>query len=85
MAHFMPPSILALFAPNPPIKFLKMPSKKKPIQYTGLSDFITLAKQHSNDPIPKKSETITEKKAKRKRKRKRLNDKRIKKQLETCY
>ncbi|MES1921458.1 hypothetical protein MHBO_002992 [Bonamia ostreae] len=81
MAHFMPPSLLALFAPNPPIKHIKAPTKKKPISYTGLASMLHLVKKHASDPLPKKGATNEEKRARRRRKQKKINERMIEKRL----
>ena len=44
MTQFLPPNLLALFAPREPIPYLapldKLPHEKKPWPYTGVSDFL---------------------------------------------
>jgi hypothetical protein len=45
MTQFLPPNLLALFAPREPIPFLtpsdKLPHEKKRLPYGGLNDFMT--------------------------------------------
>ena len=44
MTQFLPPNLLALFAPREPIPYLapldKLPHEKKPWPYTGVSEFL---------------------------------------------
>jgi U1 small nuclear ribonucleoprotein len=45
MTQFLPPNLLALFAPREPVPFLppndKLPHEKKRLPYGGLNDFMT--------------------------------------------
>lgn len=80
----MPPNLLAIFAPNPPLKNLTPLPAKKHFQYTGLTDFIPLAQKNKNIPVPRKGETPKERKAKRARRQKFINKERIDKQKTKC-
>eukprot|EP01103_Thecamoeba_quadrilineata_P010299 TRINITY_DN2179_c0_g1_i2.p1 TRINITY_DN2179_c0_g1~~TRINITY_DN2179_c0_g1_i2.p1 ORF type:complete len:102 (-),score=15.88 TRINITY_DN2179_c0_g1_i2:31-336(-) len=40
MTHYLPPSLLALFAPRPPLPYLSPIDKKKPLSYTGIGQYI---------------------------------------------
>lgn len=44
MTQFLPPNLLALFAPREPIPYLppldKLPHEKKPWPYSGVSEFL---------------------------------------------
>ncbi len=44
MTQFLPPNLLALFAPREPVPFLpptdKLPHEKKRLPYGGLNDFL---------------------------------------------
>lgn len=46
MTQFLPPNLLALFAPRDPIKYLppteKLPFEKKTHGYTGVASYLTL-------------------------------------------
>jgi hypothetical protein len=40
MTQFLPPNLLAMFAPRPPIPFMPPPDKKPHRPYTGIADFV---------------------------------------------
>ena len=46
VAHALPPSVLALFAPRPPIPYKPPIEKRKMLNYTTLAQFV----QHFEDP-----------------------------------
>ena len=46
MAHFMPPALLALFAPRPPPDFKEPIEKGHKQQYSGVADYV-------NEFVPK--------------------------------
>ncbi len=49
--HYLPPNVLAMFAPRPPLPFVAPTEPKTHEQYTGVSEFI----QYMEDPnvVPK--------------------------------
>jgi len=77
MAHYLPPAIMALFAPRPPVTFKEPITKRKMYPYTGVAGFVQKLKDY-NHPPPEKKETPQEKKKKRKAKHKERHEKRIK-------
>ncbi len=67
MTQFLPPNLLALFAPREPIPFLpppdKLPHEKKNVHvYHGIADLINADNFEAPEetPPPKKVETRTE-------------------------
>jgi U1 small nuclear ribonucleoprotein len=66
MTQFLPPNLLALFAPREPIPFLpppdKLPHEKKNVHnYAGVAAFIANNfEDPSETPAPKKVETRSE-------------------------
>ncbi|UJR30800.1 hypothetical protein I4U23_018318 [Adineta vaga] len=71
MTQFLPPNLLALFAPRESIPFLppidKLPHEKKRLPYGGLSDFSNLFEEAHETPPPTKIETKEEKIARKAR------------------
>uniref|UniRef100_A0A7S2TF05 U1 small nuclear ribonucleoprotein 70 kDa n=1 Tax=Lotharella oceanica TaxID=641309 RepID=A0A7S2TF05_9EUKA len=81
MAHYLPPAIMALFAPRPPIPYKEPITKRKMYPYSGVAGFVQKLKDYDHPP-PVKKETPQEKKKKRKVKAKDRHEKRIKIQTE---
>lgn len=71
MTQYLPPNLLALFAPREPIKYLppvqKLPFEKKTSGYLGVGQFLSHFEDPKDTPPPVKVETKEEK---RERKRK---------------
>lgn len=69
MTQFLPPNLLALFAPREPIPFLtpsdKLPHEKKRLPYGGLNDFMTDFEEAHETPPPTRIETKEERIARR--------------------
>lgn len=51
MTQFLPPSLLALFAPRPPIPYLPPPEKNKLPSYTGVAQFTQLFEDETKRQI----------------------------------
>jgi len=64
MTEYLPPNLLALFAPREPIPFLpppdKLPHEKKNRGYAGVGDFLGFFEDPADTPAPKKMETREE-------------------------
>ncbi|KFM81237.1 U1 small nuclear ribonucleoprotein, partial [Stegodyphus mimosarum] len=73
MTQFLPPNLLALFAPRDPIPYLppvdKLPYEKKTAGYTGIASFVNQFEDPKNTPPPLRIET-REERQERKRKEK---------------
>ncbi|XP_072161763.1 U1 small nuclear ribonucleoprotein 70 kDa [Bemisia tabaci] len=73
MTQFLPPNLLALFAPRDPIPFLpppcKLPHEKKTRGYTGIAEFVKFFEDPSETPPPVKVETREERLERRRRER----------------
>lgn len=73
MTAFLPPNLLALFAPRDPIPYLppldKLSFQKRPWLYTGLGKFVRVFEDPETTPPPTRGETRDEK-TERKRKEK---------------
>ncbi|XP_065909230.1 U1 small nuclear ribonucleoprotein 70 kDa-like [Dysidea avara] len=73
MTQFLPPNLLALFAPREPIPYLapldKLPHEKKPWPYTGVSDFLQEFEDPADTPPPRKIETREERKERKRKQR----------------
>ncbi|CAB3364919.1 Hypothetical predicted protein [Cloeon dipterum] len=71
MTEYLPPNLLALFAPREPIPFLpppdKLPHEKKNRGYSGVGDFLGLFEDPADTPLPKKVETREERLERRRR------------------
>jgi len=66
MTQFLPPNLLALFAPRDPIPYLaptaKLPHEKTTPGYAGVAQFMTDFEDPRETPAPTRSETKEEKK-----------------------
>ena len=60
VAHALPPSILALFAPRPPLDFKPGIEKRKMLNYTTISQFVSQFEDPAETPAPTVGETIQE-------------------------
>lgn len=73
MTQFLPPNLLALFAPREPIPYMppldKLPHEKKPWPYTGVSEFLHEFEDPADTPAPMKIETREERKARKRKQR----------------
>ncbi|XP_018335363.1 U1 small nuclear ribonucleoprotein 70 kDa [Agrilus planipennis] len=73
MTQFLPPNLLALFAPRDPIPYLppaaKLPHEKKNRGYAGLGQFLTEFEDPKETPPPKRVETREERLERRRRER----------------
>ncbi|XP_014678877.1 PREDICTED: U1 small nuclear ribonucleoprotein 70 kDa-like, partial [Priapulus caudatus] len=71
MTQFLPPNLLALFAPRDPIPFLppadKLPTEKKLPQYAGVGNFLSLFEDPKDTPPPTRCETRDERKDRRRK------------------
>ncbi|CAF0996570.1 unnamed protein product [Rotaria magnacalcarata] len=69
MTQFLPPNLLALFAPREAIPFLppndKLPHEKKRLPYGGLGDFLPSFEQAHETPPPTRIETKEERVARK--------------------
>uniref|UniRef100_A0A8D8V6T0 U1 small nuclear ribonucleoprotein 70 kDa n=1 Tax=Cacopsylla melanoneura TaxID=428564 RepID=A0A8D8V6T0_9HEMI len=73
MTQFLPPNLLALFAPRDPLTFLppveKLPHEKKTHGYSGIADYIHLFEDPKDTPPPTRVETREERLERRRRER----------------
>ncbi|XP_056629730.1 U1 small nuclear ribonucleoprotein 70 kDa [Diorhabda carinulata] len=73
MTQFLPPNLLALFAPRDPIPYLppvaKLPHEKKNRGYLGVSQFLDSFEDPKDTPPPTKVETREERLERRRRER----------------
>ncbi|KAI1297177.1 U1 small nuclear ribonucleoprotein 70 kDa [Halotydeus destructor] len=73
MTQFLPPNLLALFAPRDPVKYLppteKLPFEKRTRGYAGVASFMDLFEDPKDTPPPKKIETRDERLERKKRER----------------
>ncbi|CAF0919477.1 unnamed protein product [Didymodactylos carnosus] len=71
MTQFLPPNLLALFAPRDPVTYLppvdKLPHEKKRLPYSGMSDFINKFESADETPAPTRIETKEERIERRRR------------------
>lgn len=78
VAHALPPSILALFAPRPPLEFKPGIEKRSMLNYTTISQFVVGFEDPSETPAPTVGETVAE----RRERVKLLKDAQAKEKLE---
>lgn len=73
MTQYLPPNLLALFAPRDPIPFLpppdKLPHEKKSQGYAGVGSFLELFEDPKDTPPPTRVETREERIERRRRER----------------
>ncbi|XP_046664125.1 U1 small nuclear ribonucleoprotein 70 kDa-like [Homalodisca vitripennis] len=73
MTQFLPPNLLALFAPRDPIPYLppvaKLPHEKKTKGYIGIGNFLQLFEDPKDTPPPTRVETRDERLERRRRER----------------
>ncbi|KAK9696042.1 RNA recognition motif [Popillia japonica] len=73
MTQFLPPNLLALFAPRDPIPYLppasKLPHEKKNRGYVGVGTFLSEFEDPKNTPPPTRVETREERLERRRRER----------------
>lgn len=73
MTQYLPPNLLALFAPREPIPYLppteKLPHEKTPGTYTGVGQYLSLFEDPKDTPPPTRVET-REERVERKRREK---------------
>ncbi|XP_059475918.1 U1 small nuclear ribonucleoprotein 70 kDa-like isoform X1 [Neocloeon triangulifer] len=71
MTEYLPPNLLALFAPREPIPFLpppdKLPHEKKNRGYSGVGEFLASFEDPLDTPAPRKVETREERLDRRRR------------------
>uniref|UniRef100_A0A915IUT2 U1 small nuclear ribonucleoprotein 70 kDa n=1 Tax=Romanomermis culicivorax TaxID=13658 RepID=A0A915IUT2_ROMCU len=73
MTQFLPPNLLALFAPRDPLPFLpptdKLPHDKKRLTYGGVADYLKFFEDPKDTPVPVKVETRDERQERKKKER----------------
>jgi len=73
MTQFLPPNLLALFAPRDPIPYLppvaKLPHEKKTKGYVGIGNFLGFFEDPKDTPPPTRVETREERLERRRRER----------------
>jgi U1 small nuclear ribonucleoprotein len=73
MTQFLPPNLLALFAPRDPLPFLppveKLPHEKNSTPYSGIAQFINQFENPKDTPPPTRVETSEEKKERKRKER----------------
>ncbi|KAF0314605.1 U1 small nuclear ribonucleoprotein [Amphibalanus amphitrite] len=71
MTQFLPPNLLALFAPRDPIQYLppvdKLPHEKKTTGYSGLGGFLNEFEDPDDTPPPTRVETRDERRDRKRR------------------
>ena len=69
MTQFLPPNLLALFAPREPIPYFppldELPWEKKPWNYTGVSQYLNLFEDPGETPPATRGETKEERTARK--------------------
>ena len=60
VAHALPPSILALFAPRVPIEFKPPVEKRKQLNYTAIAHLVGEFEDPSETPAPTKVQSVEE-------------------------
>ena len=68
VAQALPPSILALFAPRPPLPFKPAPEKRKMPRYGTVAHLVSEFEEPSATPAPKPAAVVESKEARRARK-----------------
>lgn len=73
MTQFLPPNLLALFAPRDPVPYLppveKLPHEKKTHGYSGIAAFLNEFEDPKDTPPPTRVETREERLERRRRER----------------
>jgi len=73
MTQYLPPNLLALFAPRDPLPYLppvdKLPWEKKNVPYSGIAQFIQEFEDPKDTPPPTRVETRDERKERRRKER----------------
>lgn len=73
MTQYLPPNLLALFAPRDPIPYMppmgKLPHEKKLRPYTGVSENLSLFEDPKDTPPPTRVETKEERKERKRKER----------------
>jgi len=73
MTQYLPPNLLALFAPRDPIPYVppndKLPHEKKFTPYLGVSAFLQCFEDPKDTPPPTRSETKDEKRERKRKER----------------
>jgi U1 small nuclear ribonucleoprotein len=73
MTQFLPPNLLALFAPRDPLPFMapldKLPCEKKTQPYSGVAAFMSTFENPKDTPPPTRVETKDEKKERKRKER----------------
>ena len=76
MTQFLPPNLLALFAPRDPIPFLappvKLPFEKKGHGYSGIASYVDLFEHPKDTPAPVKVESREDRLERKKRQKSEL-------------
>jgi len=71
MTQFLPPNLLALFAPREPVPFLppvdKLTHEKKRVPYLGIAQFTHLFEDPKDTPPPTRAETRDERRERKRR------------------
>jgi U1 small nuclear ribonucleoprotein len=73
MTQYLPPNLLALFAPREPLPYLKpldtLPWEKKPWPYNGVSQYLSLFEDPNETPPATRGETKEERVARKRHER----------------
>jgi len=71
MTQFLPPNLLALFAPRDPIPYLppadKLTHEKKRVPYMGIAQFAHFFEDPKDTPPPTRAETRDERRERKRR------------------
>lgn len=86
MTQYLPPNLLALFAPREPIPYLPpldvLPWEKKPWPYSGIAEYVKLFEDPSETPPATRAETREERVARKQQERKERESESLKKKIE---
>ena len=69
VAHALPPSILALFAPRQPLEYKPPIEKRKMLNYTTMAQFTQHFEDPKDTPEPEKKEPVLDKKERKAKRR----------------
>eukprot|EP00455_Lapot_gusevi_P032196 TRINITY_DN3508_c0_g1_i3.p1 TRINITY_DN3508_c0_g1~~TRINITY_DN3508_c0_g1_i3.p1 ORF type:complete len:218 (-),score=40.53 TRINITY_DN3508_c0_g1_i3:192-845(-) len=82
MSHFLPPALLAMFAPRPPLAYKPPLEKRGNREIEGISEYVQYFLHPSQMPPPVKDETPQEVRERKKKMREERNKRFLEEQLE---
>jgi U1 small nuclear ribonucleoprotein len=88
MTAFLPPSLLALFAPREPLIYFppldELPLDKKPWPYNGVAQFLAEFEDPTETPVPTRGETKDERRARKRAEREERYRNNLDAQIKSC-